>query len=228
MVTNAVIIKSNSSGLVFILDGMIPFPEVCVALEQKLNSSKAFFKGARLAISFKGRALSEEEQTTLVDIIVKYGGFQVICVLDEQGEQSEAYEEQIIKKLEDQKFSEDQYFYRGTVHAGEKIERDTSIVIMGDVNPGATVISKGNIVVFGSCMGTVNAGSSGNQDVFIAALILKPNIMRIADKGMRSALQKKEDLGEYPIEPKVAFILEDRMVINTITQKKIGDYFAGV
>lgn len=37
------------------------------------------------------------------------------------------------------------------------LETETSVVIIGDVNPGAQVISKGNIVILGCCMGNIYA-----------------------------------------------------------------------
>lgn len=39
-------------------------------------------------------------------------------------------------------------FYRGTLRSGQKIEVPGSIVILGDVNPGAVVVAGGNMVGF--------------------------------------------------------------------------------
>lgn len=41
-------------------------------------------------------------------------------------------------------------FYRGTLRSGQVLESDSSIVILGDVNPGAKIVSGGNVVVLGS------------------------------------------------------------------------------
>ncbi|MEI3190241.1 MAG: septum site-determining protein MinC [Lachnospiraceae bacterium] len=38
-------------------------------------------------------------------------------------------------------------------------------MILGDVNPGATVVSKGNVVVLGALKGTIHAGAAGNEVV---------------------------------------------------------------
>ena len=40
--------------------------------------------------------------------------------------------------------------YKGTLRSGQVLESETSIIILGDVNPGATVVSKGNVVVLGT------------------------------------------------------------------------------
>lgn len=77
-------------------------------------------------------------------------------------------------------------FYKGTLRSGQLLEADTSIVILGDVNPGANVISKGNVVVLGTLKGTVYAGGAGNENSFVAALCMNPVQIRIGDVIARS------------------------------------------
>ena len=48
------------------------------------------------------------------------------------------------------------------------IECKTSIVVLGDVNPGAKIIAKGNIVVLGSLRGNAYAGAAGDEHTFVA------------------------------------------------------------
>ena len=38
-------------------------------------------------------------------------------------------------------------FYRGTLRSGQVISSESSVTIIGDVNPGAKIISQGNIVI---------------------------------------------------------------------------------
>lgn len=61
-------------------------------------------------------------------------------------------------------------FIKGTLRSGQVLESETSIIILGDVNPGATVVSKGNVVVLGALKGTIHAGATGNEASFVAAL----------------------------------------------------------
>ena len=79
-------------------------------------------------------------------------------------------------------------FYKGTLRSGQVLEAGSSIIILGDVNPGATVVSKGNVVVLGTLKGTIHAGAAGNEGAFVAALNMNPMQIRIADchcKGCR-------------------------------------------
>ena len=100
---------------------------------------------------------------------------------------------------------------------------EKSVIILGDVNPGAQVISKGNIVVLGCCMGSVYAGASGNNRCFAAALIMKPRQVRIADKTARSAITKKTDTGEYEIDPKIIYIKEEHLKMESLSGSSFSD-----
>ena len=103
------------------------------------------------------------------------------------------------------------------------METETSIVIIGDVNPGASVISKGNIVIIGSCRGNVYAGASGNAECFVAALVMRPIQIRIADKSARSPIVKWNDTNQYRMEPKIAYMKEERIHVKTISQDVLSD-----
>ena len=49
----------------------------------------------------------------------------------------------------DERRKGDGQFYRGTLRSGQSLESDASVVVVGDVNPGASVCAKGNVVVIG-------------------------------------------------------------------------------
>ena len=54
-------------------------------------------------------------------------------------------------------------------------------MIVGDVNPGAKIVARGNIVVLGSLDGNAYAGAAGNSESFVAALHMNPIQIKIAD-----------------------------------------------
>ena len=54
-----IVIKHNRYGMELVLDDKISFKELLVSVAEKFQKSKDFFKDAKLAISFKGRELSE-------------------------------------------------------------------------------------------------------------------------------------------------------------------------
>lgn len=222
---SAVILKSNPSGLILNLDPDLPFDELRQAVGEKFRTSAGFFKNATLALTFRGRVLTREQENSLVDEIVQNSRIHVICIVDEDKESAEYYKRAVNRAVEKQKEEEGQ-FYRGTLRSGQVLETEASVVVIGDVNPGAQVISKGNIVVLGCCMGNIYAGASGNRDCFAAALTMKPMQVRIADKMARSAIVKKTDTGEYPIDPKIIYIRDDHLQIRPITNESLSEYLS--
>lgn len=222
---SAVIIKSNPYGLILNLDPLLPFEELQEAVAEKFRQSGAFFKNAKLAITFRGRVLTKEQEALLIDAVVQNSSIHVLCIVDEEKESAEYYRKAVVRALEEQK-KEDGQFYRGTLRSGQVLESDTSIVIIGDVNPGAQVISKGNIVVLGCCMGNIYAGATGDAGCFAAALTMKPMQIRIADKMARSAIVKKADTGEYPVDPKIVYIKEDHLQMKSITNETLCEFLA--
>lgn len=220
---NAVIIKSNPYGLILMLDPDIPFEELRQAVEDKFSQAAGFFKNANVALTFRGRVLTSSEERQLIDTIVENSSLRIVCMVDERKETEEHYRRAVTEAL-DRPATEEGRFYRGTLRSGQVLETETSIVVVGDVNPGAQVISRGNIVVLGCCMGYLYAGAGGDTSCFAAALIMKPIQIRIADKIVRSAIVKRRDTGEYPVDPKIAFIREDHIQIQEISGDTLSDY----
>lgn len=223
MKRSAVIIKSNPYGLILNLDPDLPFEELRQAVADKFKMSANFFKNAKLALTFRGRVLTKEQENLLVDEIVQNSSIHILCIVDEEKKSEEYYKNAVIHALEHQK-DEDGQFYRGTLRSGQTLETEKSVVIIGDVNPGAQVVSRGNIVILGCCMGNIYAGASGNRDCFAAALTMKPMQIRIADKMARSAIIKKTDTGEYPVDPKIVFIKDEHLQMKSITNETLCEF----
>ena len=148
-----VIIKSNKYGIRLILDAYIPFRELLTHIADKFTESEKFFKNAHMAIAFEGRELSAEEEYQILDTISRNTSIHVVCVIDNNIEYEEYAREQVERALT-QDSENTGKFYKGTLRSGQELECETSIVILGDVNPGATVISAGNIVILGALKGT--------------------------------------------------------------------------
>lgn len=220
---NAVIIKSNPYGLILILDPEIPFEDLRQAVAEKFSQAAGFFKNANVALTFRGRVLTGEQERLLIDTIVENSKLRIVCMVDEKKETEEQYKQAVTRALE-RPATEEGRFYRGTLRSGQSLESETSIVVIGDVNPGAQVISKGNIVVLGCCMGYLYAGAGGDTSCFAAALTLKPMQIRIADKIVRSAIVKRKDTGEYPVEPKIAFLKDEKIQITDLNSDMLSEY----
>ena len=101
-------------------------------------------------------------------------------------------------------------FVRRTLRSGQSIQHDGDICIIGDVNPGAEVVSSGDVVVWGSLRGTVHAGAGGDAEALICALHLRPP--SCASATCAGAAPKPARPGGQP-GPEMARVAEGRIVV---------------
>ena len=71
--------------------------------------------------------------------------------------------------------------HQGTVRSGDHLETEGSLLVLGDVNPGARISAVGHVLVWGRLRGMAHAGCRGDRQARIVALQLRPLQLRIAD-----------------------------------------------
>ena len=71
--------------------------------------------------------------------------------------------------------------HRGTLRSGDHLESEGSVLLLGDLNPGARISAGGHIMVWGRLRGVAHAGCRGERNSRIVALQLRPLQLRIAD-----------------------------------------------
>jgi septum site-determining protein MinC len=69
----------------------------------------------------------------------------------------------------------------GIVRSGQTLDFEGHLLLLGDVNPGGTIRCTGDVYVLGALRGTVHAGAEGDEEAIIAASLMKPTQLRIAD-----------------------------------------------
>lgn len=177
---DAVLIKSNKYGITIYFDPDMPYEALAMEVKEKFQASAHFFDHARMAVEFEGRTFTKEEEQLMTEIIQDAAKIQILCIIEKN-----PYTEQIHKRMLDESLEaiheRDGQFYRGTLRGRQILESETSIVIVGDIEEGATVVAKGNIVVTGTIYGTAIAGVSGNYDAVIAASHMEPLRLRIGE-----------------------------------------------
>ena len=198
------------------------FEELLKCIIDKFKESEGFFKNAKMAISFEGRKLTQEEEFKIVEAITENSSVHIICILD-----TDQLKEELVRRKIDQ-FEEEQAgktgeFYKGTLRSGQVLDCETSVVVIGDVNPGAKVISKGNIVILGALKGNAYAGANGNEMAFVAALYMDPVQIKIGDiigrSADKSAGDRKKKKQQTPLmEPQVAIVKDSNIYIEPITK----------
>ena len=117
------------------------------------------------------------------------------------------------KKLPPEEDPQQMIVINRTLRGGQEVRTKSSVLICGNVNPGAQVIAGGSIDVRGTCRGMVHAGAFGNTNAFIVADQLIPMQIRIADMIARSP-----DVMEKSETPERASIKNGQIVIEPITR----------
>jgi septum site-determining protein MinC len=70
--------------------------------------------------------------------------------------------------------------HRGTLRSGDHLQVAGSVLLLGDVNPGARISAGGSVLVWGRLRGVAHAGCGGDGSATITALQLRPLQLRIA------------------------------------------------
>ncbi|MDO4977568.1 MAG: septum site-determining protein MinC [Eubacteriales bacterium] len=253
---SSVIIKGNKYGFQIVLNPTLSFEHLLREVATKFQESSAFFGQGAVAVSFEGRNLTKGEQNLLVDTIVENSKLRVSYIIDggqavetefekaistakEEKKAVEAAEipEEVVEEEpfdSEQKTEKNGQFYRGTLRSGQHISVDGSIVILGDINPGAQVTAGGNVVVIGCLKGMVTAGYPNDTSAVVAALNMEPMQIKIGNIIARSPDQKvgkfrrKPKKNQPEFEAKLAFVENDNIFIETITRSLISEFSTNV
>lgn len=197
-----VILKGSGNGIVMLMAERTPFADLMEETKEKFEQYRDFLKGSKMSrIAVRGRNFSAAEQVRLLALIMDYLGE------DAQVEFERAAVKEEVPKT---------YFHMGTVRSGSKIESDTDLVIVGDVNPGAEISAAGNVAVLGSLRGIVHAGRTGNRDAVIIALSLNPTQIRIAE-----IITRPPDGEESAASaPEIAYIRDGNIYVERLSEHK--------
>ncbi len=194
--------KGMGDGVKINIDAQASVYDILDELEQKINSSKAFFGDGNCNIRFDGRQFSLNEKRLLKELMcrllplanVNFASSEKkeppsndwIVEYKEKREKTEVLEEPPVKKkLTDEDFlsvlrSNRARLYQGVVHEGMTIRSDGHLVLLGMVEMGAELIAVGNILVIGGLYGKAHAGCNGHNGSYIMAMDMKPQKLAIA------------------------------------------------
>lgn len=214
-----VVLKGTKAGIILVLDENTDYETLKEAVAEKFQKSANFLGEADKAILFQGKELTDEQKVEIIDIIHENCKLSIICIMEEDADLDEAFQNSIQKRALIEDASTGQFF-KGNLRSGQVLDVETSIIIMGDVNAGAKVISKGNVIILGSLKGNVYAGAGGNIDAFVVALDMDPVQIRIADTIARAPDQPRKKKVK---ETKIAYWDSDNIYIEPLDKDVIGD-----
>lgn len=214
-------IKSYPNGIRVQMDPECSFEEIAEGVEMKFRESRKFFGNKSVAISFEGRFLSFEEEDILCDIISDNTDMEIICVI-EPDEEIDNFFQSAIRNMRDEFERNDICFYKKSIINEEIIDCKKDVVIIGDVNPGCTVVSDGSIFVFGGLYGAAFAGVSDPEDEIsdkvILAMEMAPEELKIGSIFYEPVKKNKWGI-RAKIVPQVAYASNDKINIEPYTKE---------
>ena len=166
-------IKGVKEGLVFLLDDECEFELLLGELHYKLETShQQLLTGPLVHVHVKlgSRQASEAQKEQLVAAIRKRGNLLVQSIETDPASLADAVPEKEPLKL-----------MTGVIRSGQTVEHNGHLLLMGDLNPGGTIRCTGDIYVLGSLRGIAHAGTEGRAESIIAASLLRPTQLRIAE-----------------------------------------------
>lgn len=163
-------IKGIKDGLIFLLDDKCPFDDLLSELRYKLeHSHQNILTGPIVHVDIKlgNRPVTEEDKEAILEILKGQGNLLIRSV-----------EALPVPGSED---SEALFIISGMLRSGQVLHHKGNLLFLGDVNPGGTITCTGDIYILGALRGMAHAGVEGNEESIIAASLLSPTQLRIAD-----------------------------------------------
>ena len=219
-------IKGIKHGLLLIFASNALFTDIEDNIKNKLISG-FFLRGTHVYL--KPNTISDEKAESLRKLFLRYGLIFKIedpetevkevrarvpraIVEEEKPKSSEKVETKAESKTESKTDGElsEMLVVEKTLRGGQEVRTKSSVLVCGNVNPGAQVIAGGSIDVRGKCLGMVHAGAYGNKSAVIIADYLAPTQIRIAnlvarapDEGDSSSKAERASIkdGQIVIEP---------------------------
>lgn len=215
-----VIFKGDKDGLLVVLNTSAEFGVIIKQLKAKLDKASRFFAGgAKVSVLSDNGCFSEEEQKQLICLLGEYD----LSFANRAPHSGDCRKAAPAGDDTDEHFADSSGFlteYTQTddenqiltvpkmLRGGQKLIYSGTVVVMGNVNPSAHIIAGGDIVVRGTCWGTVHAGAFGDSRATITADRLVASQLRIADFIARSP-----DNFHNPPHPERARIFNGEVII---------------
>lgn len=201
-----IMIKGVKEGLLFLLDDQCAFEALLDELKYKLEKThQQLLTGPLVHVHVKlgSRQVTDEDKEQIRNIIRTQGNLMIQSIeSDPSASSSEEVQQPGMQVL------------TSIVRSGQTVEHDGDLLLIGDVNPGGTLLCTGDIYVLGALRGIAHAGIAGREDVIIATSLMRPTQLRIADVVSRPPEEWVS--GDAVME--FAFLNEGQMQIDKLAQ----------
>jgi len=216
--------KGRRNGIQLNFSAGTAYEAIEAEIRTRLESGSNFFSRATIVYLAPGQ-LAEAEEQRLAKLFRQYG---IIFRLEEQQQESTqsnvrptlspesnihtVAQPAVMNALIDNTGQmQNMTVINRTVRGGQEITTPGSVLICGNVNPGAQIIAGGSIDIRGTCRGIVHAGAYGDVNAFVIADHLMPVQIRIAN-----LIAQAPDSIEKPVYAERASIKNGHIIIEPV------------
>ena len=204
-------LKGSPKGIMITIDET-DFTVAKVELAQKLADSADFFNEEVLEVFLTSTTLTAAEVYALRPLVEEGLVNTRVVVIEEPPRLLPKQHSPLDDLARDEGITK---FVRTTVKSGEVLEHEHNLIIIGDVERGATVRAGANIFVLGSLFGTACAGCSGKGDSVVVAMRLMAERIEIAGASAQVKASALKRL--LPGVPEIAYRIGDDIKIEQYT-----------
>lgn len=218
-------LKSYQRGLALHIRPEADMETLLEELQEKFQSSRNFFGNMQVGLAITGRKLTEEEEDAVLNVIEENSDLQIVCLIGDDERIRSLLEDAFEKDEEQEALPEaDGQFYRGTLKKDQSLETEHSVIILGDVNPGAKVFSRRDVIVLGALLGEVHAGvgSEDEDGHFVCALEFSPEKLKIGSHKYKKKPEKRFWPESYKKSPKIATLQGGEILVKPVTKELLG------
>lgn len=193
-------IKGDRRGLRLIAKRFSSHDAFIRELKKTLEDNQDFFGKASLLVELPGAALTPELFSSVSHL------FSEFPQLTLRGIQQNDVQGPVAVDARGSDMIAPPKVVRHTVRSGQRLSHPGDLIIVGDVNPGATITAGGDVMIFGWLRGAVYAGQPEDSSRTVYALRFDASQIRI---GEVMALGNPEGSGN----PEKALIEEGQLVV---------------
>lgn len=218
-------LKSYPKGLALHIKPEAEMDTLLQELREKFQSSRQFFGNMQVGLALSGKELTEAQEDAILDAIEENSDLQVVCLIGEDERIQYLLEEALEEGgRPEEEPGLDGQFYRGTLKKGQSLETEHSVIILGDVNPGAKVFSQKDIIVLGALFGEVHAGIGAEETDahFVCALEFSPEKLKIGSHKYKKKPEKHFWPDSYKKSPKIATLQGGEIIVKPVTKELLG------
>lgn len=226
-----VVVKGTREGLLIVLPSEAPWNELISLLGDKLDEARAFWTGATALIDAGAHQVDEAQIKRLQEMLNKRYQLNLTTVYGKDPQTRQAAGKIGLMVGEqpgpvalappppmEARDANNALYLRQTLRSGQVIRHEGTVVICGDVNPGAEIVATGDIVVLGTLRGVAHAGAQGDESAQITAINLRPTQLRIAGH-----IARAPDDGDPPLTfiPEYAWVAKGEIHIAPLRQRNL-------